>query len=276
MHVAKITGSLTIFLAILSVAMTGVSRDWKVSCPRLPDDSVQAQLSAGQLFDAAEKHYRAGRPVEALTSFLCSFQIVQHENTVFNIAQIAKLSQNRDVYLDLLKDFVANTNGRVKVDPIREIIAELDSSYKNESSDSPLKAGPPDEKVAAALPESDPAENGPPSVEAAAEKKRRSMKVAGWAVFGAGAASAAVGGVLQGLSASAQQDAATQDTLTGFTTAESKMKNFQVGAIAGFATGGALIATGLVLVLLSDKTHESKTVSVIPTVGGLAVTGRFY
>lgn len=279
MHADRTLGRIKVFFFVTSVvtsmAAIGAARDWEASCPPLPNDSVQAQLSAGKLFDEAEKHYRSGRPVEALQRFLCSFRIVQHENTVFNIAQIAKLSQNREVYLGLLKDFVANTNGSVKVDPIREIIADLDPSYTFDTTDADNEnSGPSEERIAAPL-ESIPAEPQSPPAEFSIDKKQRGMKLAGWAVFGVGAASAVVGGVFQGLASAAQKDATTQDTLTDFTTAESKMNHMQVGAIAGFAAGGALIATGLVLVLVSQKGGESKQVSVIPSLGGLSVAGRF-
>ena len=127
-----------------------VAWDPTTECPTLPDDALKAQIEAGRLFDEAEKYYRDGRASDALKSFLCSFQIVQHENTVFNIAQIAKLSQHRDVYLGLLRDFVAKTNGREKVDPIQEILAELDPSAAGGSA---VETAPGKDEVVPEVPE---------------------------------------------------------------------------------------------------------------------------
>ena len=196
---------------------------------------------------------------------------------MFNIAQIAKLSQNREVYLTVLKDFVAHTNGSVKVDPIREIIAELDPSYRYPSAESNTEiAGPPEKEIAPepAVSPSKAAELT--TTEKASEKpKRRGMKIAGFALLGTGIAAAAAGGALQGLAAAAQKDAQSADTLDTFNESQSRMSSMQIGAVAGFATGGTLILSGAILVLISNKGGESVGVSLAPMPGGFTITGRF-
>jgi hypothetical protein len=271
----------TLVISFISLPCTA----WNpgADCPKLPDDSTKAQILAGRLFEEAEKDYQESRPIEALKGFLCSLQIIQHENTLFNIAQIAKLSEHRTAILALLREFVSSTNGSTKVDPVRELIAELEKKEgeaeptggDEDPDDAPPTEVPP--PIVSAVPEStaSPSEDEdlPPPPE------NNGLKIAGWTVLGIGAAGLIAGGVMQGLAGSAQGRAETADTYPDFQDAESRMEGLQIGAIAGFAAGGTLIGTGLLLVLLSNRDRDSEqepsAILLSPGIGGLSLGGRF-
>jgi hypothetical protein len=253
----------------------------KQECAALPKDPVKAQMLAGQLFADAEAKYRESAPIEALKGFLCSFQIIQHENTLFNIGQIAKLSSNREEALVLLRDFVANTSGSTKVDPIRELIAELEGQISNDTTGKDTVPNSKDKSQPISPVASEEDGNKLQSAPAtkpssSSDSKSKALKIAGWAVFGVGAAAAVGGGVLQGLAGSAQQQASSAEYYSDFSQAEDRMNIFQTSAIASFAVGGTFLASGLILVLMSKKkSKKEQAVLLLPGTYGLSITGRF-
>ncbi len=265
-----------ISIALFLVCGEGAAWNPESDCPRLPEDSVKAQRLAGELFNAAEQQYQESRPIEALKGFLCSLQIIQHENTLFNIAQIAKLSKHRSAALALLKDFVAHARGSTRVDPIQDIIAELEEETPE---------GPPEQEAvppaASAEPEPPPStiqtdrrpgEN--PLVSEEAPARKNGMRVAGWVLLGTGAAAAIAGGVFQGMAGSAQKRAESASTYSDFQDAERKMDGFQSGAYAGFIAGGVLLGSGLTLVLISDR-GEKATLALAPGPKAVVLKGSF-
>ena len=74
-------------------------------------------MTAGRLFADAESNYQQSRPIEALKGFLCSHDIIQHENTLFNIAQIAKITEFQGTALAILNGYVTHTAGANKTGP---------------------------------------------------------------------------------------------------------------------------------------------------------------
>ena len=262
----------------LSIFFSSTVLAWDPSsdCPPLPKKSIDAQMSAGELFNKAEKSYREGDSETSLKQFLCSFQIVQHENTVFNIAQIAKLSQERDVYLALLKDFVAKARGSVMVDPIREIIQELEGDDVAANSTGSKTVPTESEVNAAAESPMTTSETGGAATSKKATSRKRGFKAAGWALAGVGVVGLGTGAALQVSAAGAAEDAKGADTLSSFNSAESKMHVLQVGAIAGFAAGGAAAVAGAVCLFMANRDDErAAAVTVLPGFGGFTFVGRF-
>ena len=96
--------------------------------------------------------------------------------------------------------------------------------------------------------------------------------------MGTGGAALIVGGVMQGLSGSAQNRAEQTNRFSVFESESDKMALFQNVAIAGFAAGGLLLGTGLTLFMISKRTEreeESAVVTVTPSPTGLIIGGRF-
>jgi hypothetical protein len=267
--------SLTVVLAILTVGLNAAAFQPETECPKLPDDPVKAQILAGELFTKAEQKYLTSKPIEALKGFLCSHHVIQHENTLFNIAQIAKVSKLKDAALEMLKDYVENVKRSTKTDPIRDIIAELKSDDGDVET-----AQPTPETTAPSRPAADtPVETEPkPSSDDTAGTN--GARIASWILMGTGGGCLIAGAVMQGVSGGAQTRAEETNQYSVFQKERDKMHLAQRVAIAGFASGGVLLGVGLALFVVSGtRERESKTrlstLNVFMSPDGLFIQGRF-
>lgn len=261
-------------IPMMVLLFSGAALAWNPNeeCPTPPEDSHRAQITAGELFNKADQAYAAGRPLDALESFLCAHHVVQHENTLFNIAQISKINEIRAEALEILKAYVQHTTGANRVDPIQDIIHELEEQLMAEGALSPAE-GPLEPDTAG--PEASAAENVP---EQSGRSKRKPLKIAGISLLGVGGAGLVVGAILQGLAGGAQSSAEESTTYPDFKSERDRMKGLQAGALAGFIAGGVLAGTGLALVLIGNKGSEkpiAAKVHVAPTPNGLRIEGRF-
>lgn len=268
-----------------------VAFDPTTTCPKLPQDPIKAQLSAGELFAKAENDYKESRPIDALQGFLCSYHIIQHENTLFNIAQIAKVSELKDQALQILKDYVKYLRGRSKVEPINELISELEGEQSEEQEkqgpDSPFDA----EETALAKEDGaidDSAARGDSTekIRSAAKNdllsdkshRNRQLKVAAITLTAAGGAGLVAGGILQILAAGAQGRAEETDDYSVFEDEKRSMEQLQIGAIAGFVAGGVLLGTGFTLFIVA-RPEESRaspvSLSLTAAPECILITGRF-
>jgi hypothetical protein len=265
-----------VLLIALFLATPARAWDPETECPQAPEDSLKLQMAAGELFAEADAQYSSGRPIEALKKFLCSHHVIQHENTLFNIAQIAKLDETEKEAIALLRDYVRHAEGSHKVDPIQEIIDELENAPAAQEEDvSVAQATGPEEP-----PPPEPPAQGKEDV----QKRRgppnepKGTKIAGLALMGTGGAALVVGAVLQGLAGSAKSDAEEAGTLNRFESAESKMKGFQIGALVGFVSGGVLAGVGVSLFIISKKDpneHTDAAFYLTPHPGGVTLEGSF-
>ncbi|MBN2718640.1 MAG: hypothetical protein JXX14_22535 [Deltaproteobacteria bacterium] len=272
------------------------------ACPKTPDDQVKAQMTAGNLFAEAEADYSASKPLKALKGFLCSHRIMPHENTIFNIVQIAKLAEQREASIRLLKDFVAHVEGEHITQPIKEIISDLengDSALASDAAetendlqnDQGADAGETENQETPTKPEGpvpsdaqhtdDGATDGDNfasqmKMEKAAARKRK-LKIAGITLMAVGGSALIAGGTFQFLAGRSQQKASDTDSFSIFENQQDKMGKYQTGAIIGYISGGLILGTGGVLTLLSRKTEVLQTskLTISPSYRGLFLSGRF-
>ncbi len=119
--------------------------------------------------------------------------------------------------------------------------------------------------VVPALERADDAVAGPPPKKPPRPVESSTPTIAGWAMFGGGAAIAVVGGVLGGLTLGDVSDAEDDPTLCpqrkcspqGLEVIDSAEQK-GIAATVLLAAGGALAATGIVLVLLPSGSSDSK------------------
>ncbi len=244
-------------------------------CPEPPVDPQAAKKVAGQLFKRAEQDFRNQRPFEALRGFLCSLSIIEHENTMFNVAQIVQNTENKRASLELLQRYAADHPRSLMIGRIDELIDELRSALQLD--DSPYTSSTHRERpepIEQAAPPPNPL-TAEPAVRA--ERKTNGMKVAGWILMGTGVGALAAGSIMQGAAGGAQEDAESATTYELFAREERRMRGLQAGALIGFIAGGVLAGSGLVLFLVSTDEGESSDVSmkVIPGPNGFLIKGRF-
>jgi len=124
-----------------------------------------------------------------------------------------------------------------------------------------------------------------PVVAPGADDSARRLKTAGWITAGAGAAVLIAGGVVGGVALS--KDKALSDSCSGTScdgadwNDAQKMKNMGIAADVMFGVGGAALATGIVLLIVSAKKESAAQarVSVSPVMtaeySGAVLTGEF-
>ena len=109
----------------------------------------------------------------------------------------------------------------------------------------------------------------------------RPLSIAGWTVFGVGAAAAVAGGVFQGLAAKYESDAESTSKLEEWNDFSAKTDTFQKTAIAAFVVGGVAIGAGVTMIVLgggdggNDGGESEPEVAIVPAPGGLLLRGSF-
>ncbi|MBN2344431.1 MAG: hypothetical protein JXR45_23245 [Deltaproteobacteria bacterium] len=256
--------------------------DPDTTCPKPPKDSTQTQIVAGDMFASAEQNYQENKPLDALKEFLCSHRIIQHENTLFNIAQISKLDENREKSIEILKDFVSHTQGNHIISPIQEIIDDLEEKSAAAGVSEPSDTDTEEESSAAVEdqpPKPKPAETAPqnePTVSTNTDSTKR-LRITGVVLMAVGGGALVTGSIFQGLASRAQGNAEETDNYSVFQKEQDDMQKYQTIALVGFIIGGVMAGTGMVLFLMSQKKEvaEPSNVVFVPTLQGVAVTGRF-
>ncbi len=261
---------LTIF-AISTLANTASSKDF--TCPPKPANAKKTRRLAGVYFKKAEELFVAEKYNAAIDRFLCSMTMVEHKNTVFNLAQSAKAASNKQRAHDALVAYLEANPGSTTAAELQELIDQLANEL--------VPVEPEQEKDPAPEPIPEPSLESEPLKES--KNLARPLRIAGFLTAGAGVAGLATGGVFLGLAASSRNKAETAENYDDYQSANDDWDTrSRVGTI-GIIAGGALVATGGVLLvasLLADKAKtdtddEALEVVVIPTGRGLVLTGRF-
>ena len=262
-----------IILMVVLFSSSALAWNPETECPPLPDDSLKAQQLAGELFNRADEYYKNHQSIDALKSFLCSHSILQHENTLFNIAQITKLNETREEALMLLKEYVEHAKGSNKIDPIQDIIDELEKRLVADGKAAEQTAEPEERSA-----EPDIEKQGTAPDPAPPQKKRNMLKTAGMVLIGVGGATLIAGAVFQGIAGSAKSDGEDATSYESFEDKREKMKKFQNGALIGFVAGGVLGGAGLVLYLIGNKRQKESNhphISVVLAPKRLRIRGTF-
>ena len=113
-----------------------------------------------------------------------------------------------------------------------------------------------------------------------AEKKTKALKTGGYVSLGLGGAGVVAGTVLQILAGKvAIGDATEAEDYDEYRRLDDQRQAYQIGAVVGFAVGGAAIGAGLAMIMMAKKgereTPEGLSISVVPGVGTVTVIGRF-
>ena len=102
------------------------------------------------------------------------------------------------------------------------------------------------------------------------------LLIGGIVAGGLGLGGVAVGAVFtakHGKALDEGEDARAAGDPAAYSDAQDESKKFKTGAIVGFAAGGALVATGAVLIVLHFMKKKKETTAVVtPTLGGVSVS----
>lgn len=249
----------------LFLAAPLAAQETKSECPNRPARPGMAKKMARKWFDEGEKLSKEARLEDSLDSFLCSQKMMGHENTVFNIAQISKLIENKRSTLKRLREFREQNPNVDSAAEIDKLISELEEE---------LGEGPPEPVVDESLfgeEEPEPEEPAPGKI------NRRTVS---YILLGSAGATLVISTALQGAAGAQKNKAADTTQLNDFAYRRDRMKGYQAGALIGFIATGALAGIGLYLLLTDDNETEPNgenevTLSLVPAPAGVALEGSF-
>ena len=259
----------TILPLILGLLLAAplAAQDTKSECPNRPAKPGRAKKMARKWFDKAAKLSKEARLEDSLDAFLCSQKMKGHENTVFNIAQISKLIENKRSTLKRLRQFREENPNVDSAAEIDKLISELEEE---------LGEGRPEPVVDESLFGEDEPEPEPEEP----ERSKIDRRTISYTLLGSAGATLVISTALQGAAGVNKNKAADATEWNTFGDKRDKMKGYQTGALIGFIVTGALAGAGLYLLLTDDREAESDdeddvTLSLVPTPAGLVLEGRF-
>jgi hypothetical protein len=143
----------------------------KVKCPAKPRNAVRAKRLAKKFFNKGGRFAQKEKYAAALDSFLCSLKMKPHENTVYNVAQVAKFVKDQTLVKGKLEHFLKKYPKHKSRPELEELLSSVDGTYvppEEEQPAPPVVAGgdpateePVEEVTGPPDPESEPDEPSP-------------------------------------------------------------------------------------------------------------------
>lgn len=236
-----------------------------------------AQKKAGRYFAAGAKLAARQKYKKSLERYLCSLKMKAHSNTLFNIAQISKLVENKTPALRLLRKFRNRNPEHPSVPEVNQLIDKMErgefDTPPNETNSPPTpketneindindinaaqKTLVPLELIVEEVAPS-PVSEAIIASQAPPPQINQKMKTAGIIL-------AATGGTFTvlaiGLSIGAGKNKNKASNATEYDTFddyESKYVNLSVGAALSYIVGVSCLTTGVILLLRSKKRLDS-------------------
>jgi hypothetical protein len=267
----------------LCISQNAAAETISPSCPEKPEDQASARALAKTWFGKGEALVGEEMYVEALGAFNCSLRMVEHPATMVNAAKAAELAGEKREALDLYERADAATPEAEKKTEISERIAALQAEIAEDEAARKPAPSPVVEPPAPVVDVEGQAQ--PPSGEGASPgpdrgRGDRRLVVPGYVGIALGGAGVVVGAVLAGLAGRAKSDGESTHSWSEFRDDRDALRGYQGGAIAAFAAGGALLGTGVALVLVGRGREApgegaAVAVAVYPVGEGLSVGGTF-
>lgn len=216
---------------------------------------------AVELSEQAVEKFQAKDYEGAIVLFEQAYAVDKHPKYLFNIGRVHEEAGNLEQAVQFYGKFVKQpgvdldsrefANERLKV--LREIIETTQEKPKDEPEDEP-------EEVADPVPLPEP-------VDEDGERKRKTMRGAGFGVLGVGAAAMIGGAVVGGL---AQGDKSAADEAPTPAEDQTLREGSQSKALISdvlYGVGGALLLTGVILVAVGYTKPKTQRVALTPTFG---------
>jgi tetratricopeptide (TPR) repeat protein len=296
--------------ALFAIVLFGPNAVRAGECPASsPEDPQERRRLAKEWFGAAEEAERAGNEAEATRAYACSYRMIAHPFTAFNLGRVAERSGDTELALKMFKAYLTLKPDAADAEDVKARIQSLEDRM------AAAKETPPPTEVRAETPPEQPSEEPPaeslapppepppptvtkrPEPEPEPEPQGPPSRVLEWVVGGVTAA-AIVTGVGLMLAANSKMekcatDAEVRDSEGNrilLATADEECNAARPLAYAGYAltygVGIAGIVTEAALLLLRrdgsrgstpGDSDDGTSVGFLPLPGGGAVTasGRF-
>jgi hypothetical protein len=264
-------------------------------CPASsPEDPQERRKLAKEWFGIAEAAETGGNDTEATRAYACSYKMVAHPFTAYNLGRVSERSGDSELalkmfkaYLTLKPDALDKEEVKAKVKALEDKIASASPSAPPETAageeGAEKPAEPPQEELTPP-PATKPAPvaevNKPVAPEPEPENRTH---MAEWIVGGASAA-VLIGGLALNLAARSKMSACQTNASQGrLKSAQDECDSATPLAYASYGLMGAAVigvAVDTVLIILHRSDGESADDStvgfmVLPGGGGLSARGRF-
>jgi hypothetical protein len=265
-------------------------------CPESsPEDAQERRKFAKEWFSTAEAAENSGNDTEATRAYACSYKMVAHPFTAFNLARVAERSGDADLALKMYKAYLAlkpdakdREDVKSKIKALEEKLAAVKEAgtgagateATTEATTPPVPPPdvltPPPEPKPAGVVERKPAEPEP--------EPARPSHAAEW-IVGSVAVAALAGGIVTNLIARSKMSSCQADANSNLlATADSECNAARPMAYTSyvlFGVAGVGIALDAVLIILhrtgggSSDDDSSVGFMLLPNGGGLSARGRF-
>jgi hypothetical protein len=273
--------SSAILVATLSTVLVGgLAR--AAECPASPPASMKDRRTlAKEWFSRAETEELGGDDKAAVRAYSCSFSMLPHPSTAYNLARAAERSGDLSTALTAHHDYLSLKPTASDRAEIEERIRVLESKL---GSANPTPPPAPPVSTPAPAPEPEPATLPPPRpvrrrVSAPVEPAHESaMGTREWVIAGVGAAALVAGVVFNVGARSAMSDCrelAKGHNFSGARDACNRAKPFAYLSYGLFVAAGAAAIVDVTFVLGKQTPVEHMGLLVVPGGGGLAASGRF-
>jgi hypothetical protein len=265
------------------------------TCPEIPDTEAGLRRSmAKEWFAKAEEAEANGDKPGAVRRYSCSLNLTPHPSTAYNLGTVAEKSGDWSMAIEGFRAYLKLSPEAADRPTIEARVVALEAKLAELRKDLAPKEAAPGEaaSVPAAIPASTPPVLLAPPSPAPSDEAPHGHHVGGWISLATAVATAG-GGVALNLIARSKMNQCARMWME--TMADSALdrcdeaKPYAYGSYALFGVGGALGATGLLLLLLPSGGAEAPApasapavpptsdVSFAATPGGAAATlsGRF-
>lgn len=229
-------------IAAAAVAVVLPHRDAAAQeCPDAPQSQEEARRIAGGAFAEGQRHYETGNNRAALERFQCSFSIVPHSNTLYNIAECKEATGDLEGALRSYRSYLElfpEGEGRSRAE---ERIRDLETRI---AASQPPEEVPPDQEVEPITPVEEQEQVQGPS------RMTLARKLA-WASLGLGIAMGAIGGGLYGAAVSQNNEFVDLQAQNPVTVTHGELVDIRGSGEAMEAAGWSLMGLGLAVLTTS-------------------------
>jgi outer membrane biosynthesis protein TonB len=264
-------------------------------CPASsPEDPTERRKLAKEWFGTAETAENNGNDAEATRAYACSYKMVAHPYTAYNLGRVAERIGNNELAMKMFKAYLTLKPDAQDREEVKAKVKVLEDKLAAGKEVVPVESGTTPPEGETAPPEPEPEVLNPPPVpkppappvitktEPEPEPTERSHLIE-WIVGGVGAA-ALVGGIATNLAARSKMSTCEAEATKGRLDTANKQCNaarplaYTSYALFGVAALGAAVDATLLLVRgISSSSSDDSSVGLmlLPGGGGLSARGKF-
>jgi hypothetical protein len=276
----------TLVAALLLAVLAPAAR--AADCPSTPPAAIKDRRAlAKEWFSRAETEEQGGDDRSAVKAYSCSFAMLPHPSTAYNLARAAERAGDAGLAASALRDYLTlkpTASDRTEIeDRIRTLEARGSSSATPPApapapTPAPSPAPAPTVSSEPAAPAAVPAPRRRTTRSAEEPKREARMGTTEWVIAGVGVAAVVAGVVFNVGARSAMSDCrnlAQGNNIAGARDACDRAKPYAYLSYGLFAAAGAAAILDVTLVLGKHQPVETVGFLTVPGGATLSATGRF-